>query len=80
MEVRRILGREEVHALERRNPANGLLDGSGKRIADAVRKGWIDTIQQTQIERMLVDMSNAQGGMERLKNTPLPAQYRRSLR
>jgi putative membrane protein len=76
VEVRRILSREDVDALNRRNPANGLLDGSDKRIADAVRKGRIDTIQQSQIERMLVDMSNAQGGMERLKNTPLPAQYR----
>jgi ion channel-forming bestrophin family protein len=25
---------------------------------------------------VLVDVANAQGGMERIKNTPLPAQYR----
>lgn len=74
-DMRRLLG-EAVPELDRRNPANGLLDGSDLRIADAVRKGWLDTIQQSQIEQMLVDMSNAQGGMERLKNTPLPAQYR----
>ena len=56
--------------------ANGLLDGTGRRIDDARRKGWIDTIQQAQMERVLIDIANAQGGMERLKNTPLPNQYR----
>lgn len=75
-DVRRLLGTDDVPVLERRNPANGLLEGSGLIVADAVGRGWIDTIQQTQIERLFVDMSNIQGGMERLKNTPLPAQYR----
>jgi putative membrane protein len=28
------------------------------------------------MEQILVDIANAQGGMERLKNTPLPNQYR----
>jgi putative membrane protein len=28
------------------------------------------------MEAVLVDIANAQGGMERLKNTPLPVQYR----
>lgn len=75
-DVQRVLGTDDVPELARRNPANGLLDGAGQRIAEATAKGWIDTIRQTQIERLFVDMSNAQGGMERLKNTPLPAQYR----
>ncbi|AHE56902.1 bestrophin family protein [Sphingomonas sanxanigenens] len=75
-EVRRVLGDGDIPELERRNPANAILDGSDQRLAEATRNGWIDTIQQTQIERMFVDMANAQGGMERLKNTPLPAQYR----
>ena len=72
-DLRRVLDDEPLPELARRNPANGLLDGSDRIIADAVRRGWIDTIQQSRIEAMLVDMSNAQGGMERLKNTPLPA-------
>ena len=63
-------------ALARTNPANGLLDSTGRRIDIARRTGWIDTIQQTQMEAVLVDIANAQGGMERLKNTPLPVQYR----
>jgi putative membrane protein len=76
MEMERVLRTGAIPERTRRNPANGLLDGSGRRIADAVRRGWIDTIQQSRLETMLVDMSNAQGGMERIKNTPLPAQYR----
>ncbi|MDP1028133.1 bestrophin family ion channel [Sphingomonas sp. KR1UV-12] len=76
-EVLRFLSRGEAEpALARVNTANGLLDGTGRRIDDARRKGWIDTIQQTQMEAVLVDIANAQGGMERLKNTPLPNQYR----
>lgn len=63
-------------ALARANPANGLLDSTGRRINLAMREGWIDTIQQSQMEAVLVDIANAQGGMERLKNTPLPYQYR----
>ncbi|HEX8486655.1 bestrophin family protein [Sphingomonas sp.] len=76
-QVLRFLSRGEAEpALARTNIANGLIDGAGRRIADAVRSGWIDTIQQTHMEQLLVDIANAQGGMERLKNTPLPNQYR----
>ena len=76
-EVLRFLSRGEAEpALARANIANGLLDGSGRRIADAQAAGWIDTIQQMHLEGLLVDIANSQGGMERLKNTPLPNQYR----
>lgn len=76
-EVRRFLSEEEAApALARTNPANALLDANGRRIAEAKDAGLIDTIQQTQMEAVLVDIANAQGGMERLKNTPLPNQYR----
>jgi putative membrane protein len=76
-EVLRFLSKGEADfALARTNIANGIVDGTGRRVDIARERGWIDTIQQTQIERVLVDIANAQGGMERLKNTPLPAQYR----
>ena len=71
-----LLERDKTHALARSNPANGLLDSTGRRIDMARQEGWIDTIQQAQMERVLVDIANAQGGMERLQNTPLPYQYR----
>jgi len=74
--LQRLSNGEAEPALERANVANGLLDGTGRRLDDARRQGWIDTIQQSQFESVLVDIANAQGGMERLKNTPLPNQYR----
>jgi putative membrane protein len=76
-QVLKFLSPGEAHpALARANVANGILDGTGERIEVARRNGWIDTIQQTAMERILVDIANAQGGMERLKKTPLPNQYR----
>ncbi|EIZ79933.1 putative family protein [Novosphingobium sp. Rr 2-17] len=76
-EVIRLLPQHEADlALSRVNVANGILDGTGRRIDEARRAGWIDTIQQAQLEAVLVDIANSQGGMERLKNTPLPFQYR----
>ena len=76
-DVLRFLSEDEASfALARTNPANGLLDGTGRRIDIARRNGWIDTIQQASFERLLVDIANAQGGMERIKNTPLPNQFR----
>ncbi|RVT93792.1 bestrophin family protein [Sphingomonas crocodyli] len=76
-EVLRFLSKGEADfALARTNTANGLVDGTGRRIDTARKNGWIDTIQQSAMESVLVDIANAQGGMERLKNTPLPFQYR----
>ncbi|EZP50929.1 MULTISPECIES: bestrophin family protein [Sphingomonas] len=76
-QVLKFLSRGEAEpALTRTNIANGLLDGTGRRVDDARRRGWIDTIQQTRMEATMVDIANAQGGMERIKNTPLPNQYR----
>lgn len=76
-EVLRFLSKGDADlALARTNVANGILDGTGRRIDEARRNGWIDTIQQTSMESVLIDIANAQGGMERIKNTPLPNQYR----
>ena len=67
---------EVAVVVTRTNVANGLLDITGRAVEQARRDGWIDSIQQASVERILVDIANAQGGMERLKNTPLPYQYR----
>lgn len=57
------------------NVPNTILNGTSGLIRDARKAGWIDAYSHVQIERLLVDMSNAQGGMERIKNTPLPREY-----
>lgn len=74
--VERVLETTDVPQLSRRNPANGLLETNGLRLAEALRAGMIDTVQQNRLEAIMVDIANAQGAMERLRNTPLPAQYR----
>ena len=63
-------------ARARTNVANALLDATGVEVAAARATGRIDSVQQAAIETLLVDAANAQGGCERLKNTPLPIQYR----
>lgn len=76
-DLERLLSDDEVNLVkQRRNVPNAIHDGTGYLVAHARRSGEIDTIQQAQIEAVLVDISNAQGGMERIKNTPLPMQYR----
>ena len=60
---------------ERNNVPDAVLRGTAGLVAQAVRDGRLDTIQQARIEGTLVDLSNAQGGLERIKNTPMPRQY-----
>jgi putative membrane protein len=57
------------------NIPNAILNGTGALLATAAERGWVDSIRRAQMEALLVDMSNAQGGMERIKNTPLPREY-----
>lgn len=76
-DVLRFLSAEEAAGpFTRANIANGIIDGTAGRIAKARREGHLDTILHAQLERTLTDITNAQGGMERIKNTPLPNQYR----
>jgi len=47
----------------------------GRRIAAFRAAGLVDTIGAAAIDATLGDLANAQGGLERIKNTPLPRQY-----
>ena len=76
-DIARIAGKEAAdRASTRQNPANALLEDISGIFADARDDGRIDSIQQSMVERVLIDISNAQGGMERIKNTPLPNGFR----
>lgn len=57
------------------NLPNAILNGSAALLAEAARRGLLGEMRHTALEARLVEMSNAQGGMERIKNTPLPRQY-----
>lgn len=54
------------------NVPNAILERTGALLAE---RGGLDSIRLAAVERTLVELSNAQGGMERIKNTPLPQQY-----
>jgi putative membrane protein len=50
-----------------------------QRIAETLKecfdRSWIDTIQWRVLDTTLTALANAQGGAERIKNTPMPRQY-----
>jgi len=76
-EVDRLLGRDEIpHVMERVNRPNALLEDVSTGYGDALDAGHINPMQQTIVEGILTDIANAQGGMERIKNTPLPSGFR----
>ncbi len=58
------------------NKPNAILTDIGRLAAEAHALGMIDPFARVRIDTTLVDIANAQGGMERIKNTPLPSQYR----
>jgi len=75
-EVRNYLGKEEWSMRkETNNFANAILSGSANLIALEYRAGRLDSIRLERLEATFVDMSNWQGGMERIANTPLPYPY-----
>lgn len=47
----------------------------GELVERARREGRCDSIQQSVIETNLVELTDLQGGCERIANTPLPPQY-----
>ena len=57
------------------NFPNDILSGSAAIIADEFVAGRLDSIRFSRLETTLVDLSNCQGGMERIANTPLPYPY-----
>ncbi|WP_229054598.1 bestrophin family protein [Aeromicrobium sp. Leaf350] len=61
-----------------RSSANGptaVLSHVGQLLAEAHRRGMVDDIARVQVESTLSVLTDAQGGLERIKKTPLPVQY-----
>jgi putative membrane protein len=76
-EIGRLAGDElAARAATRRGPANAMLESISAAAADELEAGRINPIQQSIVEQTLTDIANAQGGMERIKNTPLPNGFR----
>jgi putative membrane protein len=47
----------------------------GLLFSECFRRAWIDSIRWSAAEASLAALANAQGGAERIKNTPMPKQY-----
>ncbi|GGF40694.1 membrane protein [Marmoricola endophyticus] len=58
------------------NKPTAVLTEVGRLLTEARRRGMVDEIARVQIEQTLSILTDAQGGMERINNTPLPVQYR----
>jgi putative membrane protein len=47
----------------------------GDLLRECLMRGWIDRMQWRAMDESLNDLADAQGGAERIKNTPMPKQY-----
>ncbi len=56
-------------------PTSILLD-SDHLVTEAQRRGMVGELARLELETSFVALTDAQGGLERIKNTPLPVQHR----
>lgn len=75
-ELEGILGKANTRALRGDdNVPSAILVEMGRRVRSAYDEGLIDSYQFVRLEETLSELTNIQGGCERIKNTPLPRQY-----
>ncbi len=58
------------------NRQNAVLTHVGRLLGEAARRGMLSDYRRVQMEATLVALTDTQGGLERIKNTPMPVQYR----
>ena len=61
--------------LERVNPPLAILQHMALRIAEAAKNGLITEFRLIALNQVLTELTNVQGGCERIRNTPFPRQY-----
>lgn len=75
-ELVKLLPRETIESLRNyRNVPAALLLQMANQLRMAFEEGAIDSIRFTALDETLTQLTNIQGGCERIKNTPLPRQY-----
>lgn len=57
------------------NPPFAVQCEIASELVEARRRGWINDIEAAALNMLLTDLTDAQGGLERIRNTPLPYQY-----
>jgi putative membrane protein len=75
-EVAHLVPREDPKELAReKNLALTLQTRMSAMLVAAFRRGWLDGWQWQAIDQSLASLMDAQGGAERIKNTPMPKQF-----
>lgn len=66
----------ELNALRNeKNVPLAIQEMMGDLLRECLMRGWIDRMQWQAMDESLNDLTDAQGGAERIKNTPMPKQY-----
>lgn len=74
--VARVVSNENPESLAReKNLALFLQCQMSAMLVAARRRGWLDEWQWQAIDQSLASLMDSQGGMERIKNTPMPRQF-----
>jgi len=75
-EIGRLLTEEDLKELRgQQNVPVALQQKMSFLLRDALNRGWINMTQWLAIDQNIDDLLDAQGGSERIKNTPMPVQY-----
>ncbi|MCK6520785.1 hypothetical protein L6R49_05010 [Myxococcota bacterium] len=61
--------------LQERNAPNAVTYWLSSQVQEAAAQGWLHPIHQDALERGITELTNIQGGCERIKNTPVPLTY-----
>jgi putative membrane protein len=70
------LSKEEIDSLRgEKNAAAEIQRWMAVLIQDGCDRGWFGAIQLGLLDNGLTELANAQGGCERIKNTPMPRHY-----
>ncbi len=75
-EIGPLLGQDELAALQTaKNVPLSIQQQIGRLLRESKNRGWIDRLEWQAMDGNLDDLADAQGGTERIKNTPMPKQY-----
>jgi ion channel-forming bestrophin family protein len=75
-ELKAVLREKELDGLqEQKNVPLALQQRMGAMLDECLERGWMDPMQWRAMDESLNDLADAQGGTERIKNTPMPKQY-----
>jgi putative membrane protein len=75
-ELKDLLPSDEIASLKaEKNVPLAVQQRIGILLLQCYERGWIDSVRWASLDATLGALINAQGGSERIKNTPLPVQY-----